>query len=165
MKTILCFTEDYEKRKVILRHDKDVRIFKEVRKAHLELTDGKGNPIENIEYIVIRFPKTKKIDLGSLKMNSHDRWVTGFQMNDLGDEMELLFYNRITFVNKIYALRNAGLFKVTQRRIPDKEKGEIFYFYINAKGIKEYAYNAFGLLIEFLVQSLKKKKEREEVNG
>lgn len=159
MKTILCFTEDYEKRKVILRHDKDIRICKEARKAHIELMDGCGNPIEKMEYIVIRFPKMKGIDLRSLKMNSHDRWGTGFHMNDLGDEIEILFYNRITFVNKIYALRDAGLFKVTQRRIPDKEKGEIFCFYINAKGIKEYAYNAFGLLIEFLVQFLKKKKK------
>lgn len=159
MKTILSFTDsDIDKRKVILRHDSDVRIFKEVRKDHIEWIDGDGNPIEKREYIVIRFPKNKGIDPHKLKVKPEDKWRYGFQMNDLGQEIEMLFYDRITFAWIAYDLEEIGLFKVTQQIIPDNER-DLFPFYINASNWKEYSYNTLLLLFQLVVKLCRRGKK------
>lgn len=148
MKTIFTFTESIDKRKIILKHDKDVKIYRETRKDHIEWTDGDGNPIENREYIVIRYPKNKKIYLNKWEPTYNDKFSIGFVLNELEDEIELLFYDRVTFGWRIYEIEETGLFKVQQRVIPDwKEYGEVFPCYINARGIQEWTYNIFfGLL-------------------
>lgn len=159
MRTELTFTDSIDKRVAILKHAKDVHFKREVRKDHLEWTDGNGNKLENREYIVITFPKNKQVDLTKIEIKRDELYSIGYKVNDLGEMMELLFYDRITFCWRLYELEKAGLCKVTQRIIPDSESGELFHYYINARGFKEYGYNIMGMLIQLSYDLYKKKRE------
>jgi hypothetical protein len=148
VKTVLTFTESIDKRKVILKHDKDVKIYHETRKDHIEWTDLEGNVLEERKYIVIRYPKSKNIDLSKWKPSYDDKFSIGFVRNELDNEIELLFYDRVTFGWRLYELEKTGLFHVQQRIIPDwQENGELFPYYINPKGIREWTFNITFVLI------------------
>ncbi|PLS19543.1 hypothetical protein CVD28_03755 [Bacillus sp. M6-12] len=164
MKTTLIFDESIDKRTVIIRHNKDVKITREVRKDHIEWTDGEGNLLENRNYIVIRYPKSKKVDLSKWKWSNDDRFSIGFVMNELENEMELLFYDRVTFGWRLYELEQTGLFKVQQRIIPEwKEYGDLFPFFINARGFREWTFNIiFGLIqLPFWLYRERQNKRKE----
>lgn len=163
MKTILKFEEcDTSKETVILRHRKDVQIYKEVRKFH---TPWKGYDVfEDRKYIVIRFPKSKQVDLSKIE-SIKDRISLGLLITELDEEIEILMYDQFTFTWRIRVFEDAGLFKVSQRRIPNwEEYGELFPVYLNARGIKEISYNVLFILIElpFVVYKMKKVKRVSE---
>lgn len=150
MKTVLNFTEScFDNRKLIIYHNSDVKITKEIRKDHIEWFDVNGNVIENRQYIIIRFPKTKKVDFKNLKLKYQDKYSLGYLFVDLADEIELLFYDQIHFAWRANNLEEMGLFdKVRHRIIPNwKDNGELFPFYINASGVREFMYNiVFGII-------------------
>lgn len=168
MKTIFSFTESLSKQKVILKHSKDVKIYKETRKDHIEWKDAEGNHLINRRYIVIRYPKTKVLDWSQWKTDNDDRYDLGFLMNHVGEEIELLLYDRFTFTWRLYELERVGLFRVSQRVIPDwKEWGELFPCYINSRGIKEWTYNIiFGMIqLPFVLYKdyMDRKREVKEI--
>lgn len=163
MKTILKFEECYDsKQTVIFRHDKDVQIYKETRRDHLQWKDMNGNLIENVNYIVICFPKSKQVDISLIKnIKAKDKITLGLLINERDEDVEILMYDQLTFTWRIQVLEKAGLFKVSQRSIPNwEENGELFPCYINAKGIKEISYNVLSILIQlpFVVYKMKKVK-------
>lgn len=147
MKTSLLFTESAQKQQVILTHDKDVKISKEVH--------------EDTPYIVIRFPNGK-VNMNDFNLRS-DRWLSsGFKMHLSEKETELFFFDELTFAWTLPAFKNVGLFKVTQRHIPDQE--EYFAYYIDAKGIKQWSYNAIFMSVQWLLEQRKKRKNQKERN-
>lgn len=162
MKTIFYLDKTFDKRKIILKHDKDVKIQKEIRKDHIEWTDLNGKPIKDRRYIVIRYPKNKNIQLDKWKRTYDDRFFVGFMKNDIGDEIELLFYDRGNFSSELYELEKTGLFKVRQRIIPDKENGESFPFYINARGFREWSFNILFGCVQIFFEICKKAQRKKE---
>ncbi|WCF11531.1 hypothetical protein NDS46_31735 (plasmid) [Paenibacillus thiaminolyticus] len=135
MKTTLIFSDSDQKRKVTLRHPKDIRIFRGVRDDHLEWRDREGNVIKSRSFIVIQVPWKMRIDLTSFRLSWHERTTLGYRLDERGDFMEVLFYDRITFTWHMYSLEEYGLFKASQRIIPDfKRHGELFSCYINPRG-------------------------------
>lgn len=159
MKTILKFEECHDsKQTVILRHDKDVQIYKEVRKDHIQWKDIDGNIKEYATYIVIRFPKSKNVDLSSFRKSKKDRTTLGFLVNELEEEIEILYYDQVTFTWRLNELAETGLLKSSQRTIPDWEYGELFPCYINAYSVKKFSYNLIFGLIELPFVFYKSKK-------
>lgn len=149
LKTVFKFTESISKQTAIIKHDNDVKIYREIRKDHIEWEDGEGNPLINRNYIVIRYPKKKNVDLTKWKRKADDRYSIGFVLNELEDEIELLFYDRVTFSWRLDELEKTGLLTATQRVIPDwNEFGELFPCYINAKGCKQISYNVIFCLLQ-----------------
>jgi|HigsolmetaAR206D_1030411.scaffolds.fasta_scaffold00003_4 hypothetical protein len=164
MKTILTFERfDYEE-KVILRHSKDVKIYKEIRTDHMPWTDGNGNRIKDRTYIVIRYPKSKPIDLEPWKktLTYDDRVFLGFVMNDLGDEMELLFYDWVRFAWEVEKMEKTGLFRVRRMEGPNfEENGTFLPIYLNPQGLWEWGYNIVCILIQLPFMAMRRYQKRK----
>ncbi|WCK57587.1 hypothetical protein PP175_26340 (plasmid) [Aneurinibacillus sp. Ricciae_BoGa-3] len=160
MNTVLMFTESSDKQKVIIKHPKDVQITIETRNDPYEWQDSEGKRIEKREFVVIRYPKTKEIDLSKVAKTYKDRVVSGFHVQQMIEYVEVLLYKQITFTWNLFALEEAGLFRVSQRMIPDKEQGEYFPCYINPRGLKEVSYDVFFGLLQLPFQLYKQKKSK-----
>lgn len=145
MKTILLFTESSDKRKVILTHDKDVQISRETR--------------NEIDYIVLRFP-TEKVIFDEFKLRGNDVLGVGFAARTNGNETEVSFFDRVTFTWNLTNLEDIGLLRVTQRHIPDNE--DFYAYYINAKGVNQWGYNALFMTLQWLREQYKKKQQRKK---
>lgn len=161
LKTILKFTERWDKQIVILKHKYDIKVFKEVRKAYTEIWDANNNLIENINYIIIQVPKKYGFDFNHIRFDKTSRIASGYQLIDCGDYFELVFHNTIFFTWIVDDLANLGILKVTRIALPLREFGELFPYYINFKGIWQKTYNMIVGIISFPyeIYVLKKKKE------
>lgn len=168
MKTILLFTDASEHRKVILKHKRDIHIYREVREDHFEWMDADGNVIKNRSFIVIRVPKKRNVDFSEYKLNRYDRMTLGFRIEDHENYVEVLLYDRFTFTWNVYEFEKFGIFKVSQRVIPDfKRHGELFPCYINPRGVWETAYDLFFGVLQLpftLYSERKNQKEQMEQN-
>lgn len=159
MKTILVFNESTEKRKVILKHKRDIRVYREQRADHIEWEDAEGNRIETRSFIVIRVPKDRGIDFYTYRLKKYDRATLGFRISDHEDYVEILFYDRVTFAWNMYDFEVYGLFRASQRMIPDfEEHGEIFPCYINPRGLWEVGYDLFFGLLQLPFTNYKERK-------
>ena len=155
-KTIISIHNAYEPRKLILTHSKDISVTRETRPDPHPALDNEDNPILEQRYLVIRFPKS--LSLPPFKPTYDDKWGAGYQENDLGDEVEWVFYDRASFYTVAYRLEDMGIFRLTQRVIPDKEK-VLFPHYINANTFRQFNYNLFFGMIEVLYFYSRKGRE------
>lgn len=147
MKTILYFDGGIEERGVILRHDKRIRIYREVRRDHIESFNLDGEPIEFTTYVVIHVPMELGIDPTRIQLSYCERIATGFLINESDDAYEILLYDRFYFCGIVYGLRDIGLFRVTQLSLPNRDDGEFLPYYINATGWR-WCYNLFAFILQ-----------------
>lgn len=145
MKTVFLFNESDFGRKVLLKHDKCVTFSRESR--------------NETPYIVIRFP-TGYVNMDAFNLRSEHYLSSGFSMHTSENETELLFYDQVTFTWVLKDLEALGLFRVTQRHIPNEE--DVYAYYIDAKGIRQWGYNAFFMSLQWLIEQKRKMKEKKE---
>ncbi|MFF2531229.1 hypothetical protein ACFVS2_20215 [Brevibacillus sp. NPDC058079] len=163
MKTIFWFLEGIDKRKITLKHPKDIYVGKEVRNDHLEWTDADGNVLNERSYIVIRIPKSKGLKPPAFDMDWSRRISTGYLMNELDECFEILFYDRITFGWYADELEKMKMFRVSQQIVPDFEGfGEMFPCYLNPRGMWQWTFNIVLGFIQLPFVIYKERKETRD---
>lgn len=161
MKTILKFTDTSYKQMLICRHNADIKILQETRKAYTKIRDANNNLIEYVDYIVIQIPKKYNFDLTKMKLRGSDKISTGYRLIDCDHYWELIFFNNVFFTWIVYELEKLGIFKVTRIELPSKEDGVLVPSYINTRGMWQIFYNIIATIInlcyEFYVFKIKNK--------
>ena len=148
MRTVLLFTDTDDGRKVILNHSKDVTILREKRNYEA--------------FIVVRFP-IGKVNMEAFELRNHDRLGVGFDMVQTNSHIEFFFFDCITFTLNMSNLEKIGLFKVTQRRIPNHE--DHYAYYMNAQGLQQWTYNGLFMTLQWLAEKAKNKRiDKKERN-
>lgn len=162
MKTKFIFEDMIDKRKLIIKHDKKIKITREIRSDPFGWFDEYDNPVKESKFIVIKIPKEKAIDIKKLtkkiKSSAASPAGLGFQFFDFDRHYELLFYDSITLLWIIHHLEREGLFKITERVVPEYKdsEGDLFSFYINARNIGQTSYNAIFMLLQYLILKFKR---------
>lgn len=160
-KTVLYYTEAlYDKRKIILKHNDKIKIIRETRMNPYEWRTEYGKVMEDeVELIVITIPKEINIDFDELsKSLGRRKFDIGYKFYDKGHYTEVILSDMFTFWWELNKFEKAGMFKATQRVIPNKETGEFFPYYINAKRFYQKLYNFVFILLEELITWIKSTK-------
>lgn len=160
MQTKLMFSNSLDKRKVVLIHSKDVAIFQESRKEIMNLSPaGEGYR----EHIIIRYPKYKQkfinIKLTHKISSTMFLLITGYQIREMLDYVEISFYKEEIFTPIFYDLEKSGLFKIIQKQLAAKNRNELFSMYINPNTIYQWLYNIIFSTLQIPYQLYKTHKK------
>ncbi|WPS85272.1 hypothetical protein SMD22_01205 (plasmid) [Brevibacillus halotolerans] len=165
MKTIFWFKEEIHKRKITLRHPKNIFVGKEIRNDHLKWTDVHGKVKTERSYIVIRIPTSTGLKPPSFEMDYNQRISTGYLVNELNDYFEILLYDRVTFGSYVYELEKMKIFRVSQKIFPDPEAfesfGELFPCYFKPRGMWQWLFNIFFGLLQLPFVIYRERKRRK----
>jgi len=157
LKSTLTFNNANESHIVSLRHRSDVTISIETKIITEKMKKELGYPNGKVNFIVIKVPKSSDYNIDSIQMSYQDRLITGYHIVENDDDIEILFFDRFTFTWEMNKLERAGIFRITEKV---KVHDESFYFYVNARGFRQYATNIFCLLSQSLVNIYKNNKFR-----
>ena len=128
MKTVIPeykeLNDHWEKVDYIFHHGKDVSISRQVRPLaeNANIYSGiKSDPLTEMEFIVIRFPKHLKPDYSS-DFYSSLRRVFYHQWEDAGDDIELLLHEGNSW-RVLNGLEEAGVFRFDTKVYPNFKEG------------------------------------------
>lgn len=151
MKTIISYYEEpslyQDKTDSIFHHDNDVSITREIRPlpekvAIQRWVDGKETKLEEMSFVVIRFPKSVEKELPHsvyIKLNN----LFYFQWGDAGEDSELMIHDGIQATGLFLELEKSGLFRYVEKVHPCLKDARYVPFY-------RYSTNLFQKTITFL---------------
>ena len=159
MKTTLTFNTSNESHIVMLHHYPDVQASKEMKQVSRNDSQENEELLGERMFIVIKVPNDGTYVIDDIEMSYNDRLMTGYHIVETDDNLAMYFFDDFTFTWKMRKLERAGILTISEKI---KEKDELLYFYVNARGIRQYSVNLSFLFLQLLFNGYKHITKKHE---
>lgn len=177
MKTVIYEYKEpapyHDKIDFIIHHGADISVSRQIRPLHAKMrmySGGDPEPLRELEFVVVRFPKSLKAEL-STDFYMNLKRVFYHQWEDAGEDTELLLHEG-NMGRALEGLAEAGVFRLDTKVYPDFSNGLYLPHYRNPTRLWQRGLNfvtitlsipqGIGMLIKEESQKRKQAKTDKE---